>query len=154
MSRPFVGSPVSDDTVQKLANAYRRAAHKVEGLPLYNPTLAVEAVGFRQHEGRQVGVIVTPWFMNLTVVPTLEDRAVWVNGGNVRLAFPSGSYDLMVSEFPETGLVGTCSLFPTMSGFTDHAAAQLAAKAALDALFEPERPPPAPTVTRRRLLGG
>ena len=59
----------TDDAVQNLANAYRRAALKVKGLPIYNPTLAVEAVGFREHEGRQVGVIVTPWFMNLTVLP-------------------------------------------------------------------------------------
>jgi [NiFe] hydrogenase assembly HybE family chaperone len=143
-----------DDAVQKLADAYRRAALKVKGLPIYNPTLAVEAVGFREHDGRQVGVMVTPWFMNLTAVPSQEDTAVWVSGGTVRLAFPSGTYDFMVSELPEMGLVGTCSLFSTMIDFTDHEAAQLAAKSAAEALFEPEKPPPAPVVSRRQLLGG
>jgi len=144
----------SDDAVQNLANAYRRAALKVKGLPIYNPTLAVEAVGFREHDGRQVGVIVTPWFMNLTALPSAEDQKVWVSGGTTRLAFPSGAYDFVVNELHGVGLVGCCSLFSTMSEFTDHEAAQLAAKTIADALFEPEQPEPAPTMTRRELLRG
>ncbi len=153
-----VGSATAstDDAVQNLANAYRRAALKVKGLPIYNPTLAVEAVGFRLHEGRRVGVVLTPWFMNLTVLPSTEDRAVWVSGGTVRLAFPSGAYDFTVSELDDVGLVGCCSLFSTMSEFTDHEAARLAASTVAEALFEPEPPPEncAPTRTRRELLRG
>lgn len=147
-------TPASDDAVTQLANAYRRAALKVKGLPIYNPTVAVEAVGFREYAGRRVGVVVTPWFMNLAVLPSEEDLKVWVNGGTVRLDFPSGSYDFMVNELAEVGLVGNCSLFSTMSEFTDHEAAQLAAATVADAVFEPEPPPPSPTVSRRQLLGG
>jgi [NiFe] hydrogenase assembly HybE family chaperone len=147
-------SESSDDAVQDLANAYRRAALKVKGMPIYNPTLAVEAVGFRLHEGRQVGVIVTPWFMNLTVLPCAEDQQTWVSGGSVRLGFPSGTYDFVVNKLEDVGLVGACSLFSTMFEFTDHEAAQLAARTIADAVFEPEEPAPAPTVSRRQLLGG
>jgi [NiFe] hydrogenase assembly HybE family chaperone len=147
-------SESSDDAVQDLANAYRRAALKVKGMPIYNPTLAVEAVGFRLHEGRQVGVIVTPWFMNLTVLPCAEDQTAWVAGGSVRLGFPSGAYDFVVNKLEDVGLVGACSLFSTMFEFTDHEAAQLAARTIADAVFEPEEPAPAPTVSRRQLLGG
>jgi len=146
--------PASDDAVTRLANAYRRVALTVKGLPIYNPTLAVEAVGFREHEGRHVGVMVTPWFMNLAVLPSAEDLEVWVNGGTVRLGFPSGTYDFVVNELPEAGLVGNCSLFSTMSEFTDHEAAQLAAATVAEAVFEPEVPPASPTVSRRQLLGG
>ena len=147
-------APAGDDAVQGLADAYRRAALKVKGLPIYNPTLAVEAVGFRQHEGRHVGVMLTPWFMNLVVLPSPEDLEVWVAGGTVRLAFPLGPYDFMVSELQEVGLIGSCSLFSTTSEFTDHEAARLAASTVANALFEPEQPAPAPTVSRRQLLGG
>jgi [NiFe] hydrogenase assembly HybE family chaperone len=146
-------APASDDAVTRLANAYRRAALKVKGLPIYNPTLAVEAVGFREHEGRRVGVMVTPWFMNLTVLPSAEDLRVWVSGGTVRLSFPSGAYDFMINELPEAGLIGSCSLFSTMSEFTDHEAAQLAATTVADAVFEAEQPS-TPAVSRRQLLGG
>ena len=143
-----------NDAVQNLANAYRRAALSMKGLPIYNPTVAVEAVGFRNHEGREVGVMVTPWFMNITVLPSEADRAVWINDGTLRLSFPSGIYDFMVSELPDVGLIASCSLFAPMSDFTDHEAAQTAAVAAADALFQVEEPEPAPTVSRRQLLGG
>jgi rubredoxin len=74
-------SVIEDDAVQNLANAYRRAALKVKGLPIYNPTLAVEAVGFREYDGRQAGVIVAPWFMkSLTVLGT---AAMFLVGGGI-----------------------------------------------------------------------
>jgi hypothetical protein len=60
----------------------------------------------------------------------------------------------MVTDLHDVGLVGSCSLFSTMLEFTDHEAAQLAATSAADALFEVEEPAPAPTVSRRQLLGG
>jgi [NiFe] hydrogenase assembly HybE family chaperone len=147
-------SVIEDDAVQNLANTYRRAALKVKGLPIYNPTLAVEAVGFREYDGRQAGVIVAPWFMNLVVIPSAADRATWVPAGTVRLTFPSGEYDFMVQDLHGFGLVGTCALFATMHEFTDHEAAQAAATSVADALFEAEPPAPAPTVSRRQLLGG
>jgi [NiFe] hydrogenase assembly HybE family chaperone len=147
---------VTDDAVQTLADAYRRAALKMKGLPIYNPTIAIEAVGFREHDGRQIGVMVTPWFMNLTVLPSDQDKGVWVNEETLRLNLPSGAYDFMISELPEFGPVGCCSLFSTMTDFTDHEAAQIAAIAVMDALLqvdEPE-PRPSPAISRRKLLGG
>jgi [NiFe] hydrogenase assembly HybE family chaperone len=144
----------SDDSVNNLANAYRHAALKVQGMPIYNPTLAIEAVGFREHEGRQVGVMLTPWFMNLTVLPSAADLSMWVAGESTRIVFPSGAYDFVVSDLPEVGLIGTCPLFSTMTDFTDHEAAQLAAVSVAEALFVPEQPPARPTVSRRQLLGG
>jgi [NiFe] hydrogenase assembly HybE family chaperone len=148
------------DDVQKLANAYRRAALNVKGLPIYNPALAVEAIGFQEYQGRQAGVIVTPWFVNLAVLPTEADRSSWRVGTTVRLAFPSGLYDFQVAELANVGLVATCPLFSSTSDFTDHEAAQLAAKSAAEGLFQAEAPPqpdppgPAPTYSRRQLLGG
>jgi [NiFe] hydrogenase assembly HybE family chaperone len=144
------------DRVQEATNAYRRAALALKGMPIYNPTLAVEAVGFRSFEGREAGVVVTPWFMNLTVLPSADDLGVWTRGGTVRLAFPSGAYDFLVSELPDFGLVATCPLFSQMADFTDHEAAQLAALSAANALFEAEEAATgqAPTLTRRELLRG
>jgi [NiFe] hydrogenase assembly HybE family chaperone len=92
--------------------------------------------------------------MNLTVLPGEADRSLWVGGESVRLAFPSGQYDLQVSALEDVGLIATCSLFSPMSEFTDHEAAQVAAQAAADGLFEPEEAPDAPVLSRRDLLGG
>ncbi len=146
-------SPLAHPVVQ-LTNAYRRAALSMKGLPIYNPTIAVEAIGFRDVDGRHAGIMVTPWFMNLVVIPSESDRETWVTGGSVRLAFPSGQYDLLVSDLPEFGLVSSCALFSPMTEFTDHEAAQVAAQSAADALHVAEEPEPLPVVSRRTLLGG
>jgi [NiFe] hydrogenase assembly HybE family chaperone len=140
--------------VQNVANAYRRAALRVKGMPIYNPTLAIEAIGFREHEGRHLGVLVTPWFMNVMALPSAEDLKVWVKDSTVRIVLPSGAYDFMITELQDVGLVGSFSLFSTMTEFTDHEAAQLAAKTVAEALFEPEQPPVVPKLTRRELLRG
>ena len=146
-------SPLAHPVV-RLANAYRRAALSMKGLPIYNPTVSVEAVGFREVDGRHAGIMVTPWFMNLVVIPSESDQATWIKDNSVRLAFPSGQYDLLVSELPEFGLLGSCALFSPMTEFTDHEAAQVAALAAADGLFDAGEAERAPTVSRRSLLGG
>lgn len=145
------------EPVERLEAAFGRIALTMTGLPIYHPALAVEAVGFREHEDRQVGVLVTPWFMNLVVLPSEKDRDVWRSGGTVRLAFPSGRYDFLVSEVEELGLLGSCALFSPMSDFADQEAARIAAQAAADGVFEQdERADPADqkTVSRRDLLKG
>ena len=146
--------------VSRLVKYYRRAAERMGGLPVYNAALAVEAVGFREHDGRQVGVIVTPWFMNLTALPAGQDLDAWHKGAATRLALPSGRYDFVVSEAGDLGLIATCSLFPLMHAFADQAEARDAAAAAITALMQPEPPAPppapqaAPQLSRRKFLGG
>jgi [NiFe] hydrogenase assembly HybE family chaperone len=146
--------------VARLVAYYERAARNMQGLPMYHAALSVEAVGFRQHDARLVGAIVTPWFMNLTVLPAPTDHEIWRKGSMARVSFPSGQYEFAIGEAGENGLVATCSLFSLMHDFADHAAARDAALAATEALFEaPAAPPDAqprssPAMTRRRFLRG
>jgi [NiFe] hydrogenase assembly HybE family chaperone len=149
-----------DDAVDRLVEHYRCVAVRMQGLPMYHPALAVEAVAFRAHDGRHVGVMVTPWFMNLTALPSATDRSTWQRGQVARLDFPSGVYEFVVSEAGEFGLVATRSLFPLMHEFSDAAAARAAARAAAETLFEPDPPPAAatpqsaPVISRRKFLRG
>lgn len=163
----------TEEPLRRVVDAYRRIAATMSGLPIYNPQLIVEAVGFRSHDDRLIGVTVTPWFMNLTVLPRTSDAQVWKAGQTLQLAFPSGEYEFLISELEGVGLLAACSLFSPMNDFTDHEAARLAATAAIDGLFEPDpdalpadagagadsgaaaSPPRQPVVplTRRALLG-
>lgn len=146
--------------VGRLVAYYERAARNMQGLPMYNAALSVEAVGFREHEGRLVGVIVTPWFMNLALLPSPADLEAWRKGSPARVSFPSGEYDFMVGDAGDNGLIATCSLFSLMHEFADHAAARDAALAAAEALFEspaptkPVEPRTPPSISRRRFLRG
>ncbi len=132
------GTAAGDDAVLRLVAAYRNAATEMRGLPVYNPQLIVEALGFMDYGERRVGVMVTPWFMNIAVLPGGSDQQEWAAGRSLRLTFPSGAYDFLVSELDGVGLVASCSLFSPMNDFTDHEAARLAATAAFEALLQPD----------------
>lgn len=125
---------------ERLAALYREIHRTaMSGAPICNDALLVDAVGFRDFEDHVVGVIVTPWFSNLVVAaqfpggpPTLS-----VESSPLRLRFPAGDVDFNVSKLDGFGPLAACSLFSPMSEFADHEAAREAARAALDALFDP-----------------
>ncbi|MFO1147549.1 MAG: [NiFe]-hydrogenase assembly chaperone HybE [Alsobacter sp.] len=141
----------------RVAAAFRTIEDRsMRGLPLCNSTLAVETVGFREHEGHAVGVLVTPWLMSLVAVPLAPDGplAGARAGDVVALAVPSGALDLVANVVEGCGPLGTASLFSPMDEF-DPETARLAAGAAIAVLFDPELltpPAPAPKALDRRAL--
>ena len=157
MTSPTDVETVEHGAVQRLVRSYEAVAARMQGMPVCNPALVVEGVDFRELDGRRLGVIVTPWFMNLTVLPADADRATWRSGAAVRIAVPSGLCDFVVSEAGDVGLIATRSLFSLMHEFVDQDSARVAARAAVEALFEPPpaSPDPAPpAMSRRRFLRG
>jgi [NiFe] hydrogenase assembly HybE family chaperone len=126
------------DPSERLTAAFRAAAARMQGLPIVNPALEVEAVGFAPWNGRWLGVMVTPWFMNLTLVPA--DPAAWrplASGAKRRYRFPAGDYEFVGAQDAAIGEYQVCSLFSPMQDFADHATARLVAQLARDALFDP-----------------
>lgn len=135
------------------------ARTRMAGLPICNAALRVEALGFRRGpDGQWVGVLVTPWAINLLCLPA--DGAAWpaaAPGGRHDWRFPSGDYEFTVAEEASLGVYHLCSLFSPALEFESHEAARLTALAAIEALFAaPLAAPPAPASTapsRRAFLG-
>ncbi len=97
---------------------------RMTGLPMYNAVLKAEAVGFRPHDGRLCGVLVTPWFMNLVLLPGKHDE--WsglASGTTFKVAFPSGEYPCMLSTPDDIAPHLSLPLFTTVKGFADQEAA-------------------------------
>lgn len=155
---PVSATPSLGQRVSMLLNAYRDAAEQLRDTPMYNPALKIEAVSFRVHGDQLVGVVITPWFMNLTVL-ALDPRLPHAlsQGGKRVLHFPSGRYEFIAGELPEVGMVETCSLFSPMQEFAEMSVARQVAEAAIDGLYtEPASEAAArkPAITRRELLFG
>ena len=138
MTRPdtaaFGGRP---DPSAALEAAGRAAAERMKGLPVCNEALRVEALGFRRWEGQWLGVVVTPWYMNLTLAPC--DDACWTSlpvGGKRKLTFPAGVFEFIAGRDEVAGEVHSCSLFSPMQRFADAEGARAVALAALEALFD------------------
>jgi len=126
------------EAVRQLAAAFERiAATRMAGLPMNNPALRVAAVGFRPwQDGHLVGVLITPWAINLVLLGEQQGRALHLAADRRRTwDFPSGSYDFMGGEEAECGVFQFCSLFSPVFEFADQAGAEATAGEIMTALF-------------------
>lgn len=111
---------------------------KMRDVPLVNRALHVEAVGFRGWQGRPLGVLVSPWFMNLILLPAPgEDWSGLEIGAKELIGFPSGRYEFIHNRRGALGGYKACSLFSPMSDFSSQLQATDCARAVMAALFDP-----------------
>lgn len=151
---------VTSATAACLASTFESIhAERMRDLPILNPRLAVEVVEGDPLGGDWIGVLITPWCMNLVLIPGPQSsRRLGGIGAVERVTFPAGQFDLSASEEAGLGRFAACSLFSPMGEFADQASAVATAEAFLVALDAPEpaRPSTRPTsgISRRELLRG
>lgn len=125
--------------VASLESAFRRiAATRMADMPINHPRLVVEGVGFRLWERKWLGVLITPWAVNLVLLPgsdpefeklAVDQRKTW--------CFPSGEYDFMGGDEEECGAYQFCSLVSPVpaSEIADQTVARTLAQEVLANLF-------------------
>ncbi len=139
----------------QLSRAYAAIDKRMRGLPVYNDKLDIQVVGMRRWAEGLLGVVATPWCMNIVLVPS-ADASRRMEGTTRNLAFPAGSYPFIAGQLPGQGALETCSLFSPMDEFDDPAVVGLVAAHAINGLFEAPQPSPATGAMGRRdfLRGG
>lgn len=168
MAPPIALAPsaVLADRTDALVALFRAIAHtRMAGVPIMHPALQVEAVGFEMDaaagssrggsasemdagdgmDGKgaagAVGVLITPWFMNLVWFPLQRmDDPTGVGRSRPR-RMGSECFDFIGGHEAAFGAYEACSLFSPMFEFADHAAARATADAVLTAL-RPRLPAP------------
>ena len=134
------------------------AATRMADIPILHPRLAVHAEGFEAEPGGRValGVLLTPWFMNLVRLPLAGDEPMAASGVTATRAVGGERLDFIGAFEEGFGRYEACSLFSPMFEFEDQAAAVATARAVLAELRKPPPPPPAdaPQASRRALLFG
>jgi len=106
------------------------------GLPFINADLAVETIGFREFQDFEIGVLITPWFMNLILLPGSEVGADIEQGHSVNACFPSGDIEFTTAQDEELGLYFSAVLFSTVADIPDQATARDLAVEVMKGLFE------------------
>ena len=125
---------------------------RMAGLPFLNERLRVEALGFRDWHDVRVGALVTPWSINLLVLPAPNTALPPVRPGRTHAwSFPSGDYGFDGRDDPDLGRYHQYSLFSPVAEFETHEDAVTVAQAALEALLRPAAPA---QLSRRGLLLG
>lgn len=136
----------------------------VKDLPIYNPDLIVEAVGFKIFENVDfIGVLITPWFINLILLPCefREWRPNQIGHEKIERKLPSDTYtftlggDEIIGEYYSISLVSPVHCFGNQ---------EQARASALEHLQKYLTPPPQkeekpvktnePDQSRRKLLRG
>ena len=122
---------------QVLAQAFEMiAATRMRDVPLMNGALGVEVRGFRDWSGLRVGGLITPWCINIVILPRDSSEFRELQTGSSQVwAFPSGQYEFHGHVEPATGPYQQCSLFSPAFEFSSQADAQAAVDAALEELF-------------------
>ncbi|MDJ0939543.1 MAG: [NiFe]-hydrogenase assembly chaperone HybE [Woeseiaceae bacterium] len=137
-------------SVEQLVSHYERIlADRMTGLPFLNPMLDIEAVDFRDFDGHQVGVLITPWFMNLIVLPGNDEWDAIPQGELSQLVLPAGRMEFNVAHDENLGTLLSAVLFTTVADFPDALMARAVAAEIMNELFTDAE---APTMNRRDLF--
>lgn len=135
------------------------ARTRMDGVPVQNPALRVQAVGFATSQADDnsdstlVGVLITPWFMNLVRLPELMHQGASTSlapGCKALRRVGAQGFEFIGAFEEELGAFEACSLFSPMFEFADHQAALATATEVLTLLRKPLTADSAPAIPSRR----
>lgn len=108
------------------------------GMPMLNTALRVEAVGMMRVDSEWICVLVTPWFMNLMLLPQERPEALAPSGVKSMATLPGGRFEFIQSHDEALGPFRMCSLFSPVFDFPDHEGAVATAREILDLVMTDE----------------
>jgi [NiFe] hydrogenase assembly HybE family chaperone len=110
----------------------------IRNLPIYHRPLQVEAADFQPWAPGWIGVLITPWFMNVMLLP--RDKNQWQSlalGQKHVQKLPAGEQEFVVGGDVELGSYLFRSLASPMLGFSSQNDARQVAHDALRRLMVP-----------------
>ena len=146
-----------DQRVEQLVSVFRDIEQtRMQDVPILNPALQVEAIGFRQWQDVQMGILITPWFMNLIALLPTEQRDAPPPGADEKVTYelPASRCEFLVSHEDRLGVYHSHSLFSPMAEFDSQQLAFDTAGLILEDLFKPIEAEKPASVSRRDLLRG
>lgn len=138
---------VADVLKARIERCFRAIeTERMAGIPILNRAVDVEVVGLNCYQDAWLCILITPWFMNVMLLPPADKRQADAQaamagavGSKTLVAFPAGQFEMINGFEAEIGRYSMCSLFSPMFEFADHESAVAAAQTALAALLESDR---------------
>lgn len=104
--------------------------------PPVNSSLTCRAVGFARHQGDWLGVLITPWFVDLYLLPGGGDLWGDIPSGQRRyVELPGGTVPFTAADDPQIGSYQYSPLISPVSVLPDMAAAVKLANEVLSGIF-------------------
>jgi len=133
-----------DNPASLIEATFRRIeTERWAGMSMLNPQLAVAAIGFAQKTDDWRGVLLTPWGINLLLLPAVPDWPVPATHERAFREYPAGTFAFLPNHEEGLGDYLACPLINDMSHFKDQETAVMTAQACLIALdLAPPQPAP------------
>ncbi|RMF17776.1 MAG: [NiFe]-hydrogenase assembly, chaperone, HybE [Gammaproteobacteria bacterium] len=129
--------PFSESPADAFEACFRKIqTERMGDIPLLNPAIRVEAVGFQEWEGHWLGALVTPWFLSLVIVP--RTGSPWPEElkadkkSPLAIAFPGATLPFQLREEEELGPYLACSLASPVREWPSHESLRNTALEALE----------------------
>ena len=130
-------SATSHPQVQALVAAFEQTyRERMQNLPIVRKDFEVQAIDFTAWEGRLLGILITPWFINLILLPGAEDD--WSKqraGSKATWRLPAGDVEFTAAVEERSGPYQSCALFSSLAEFPDQASARRVAQAVIPRLL-------------------
>lgn len=105
---------------QHFDSVYER---EMKGLKLCHKDVKVQAVGFHLYENHWLGMMITPWFLNLMILPQTDQpwpELKQERGNDILLEFPCGNLKFTPRIDPDLGSYLCCSLASPLRNIKSH----------------------------------
>ena len=108
------------EIAQQLEQAFRDIQQtRMQDVPILNTAIEVEAVNFHAWNEAWLGIMITPWFINLMLLPQSDTWKELAEGSKQIHQFPSGNYEFVVGFEQAIGKYQACSLFSPVFQFEE-----------------------------------
>ena len=129
---------------------------RMQGLPIVNELLEVEATEFTEFGEHRLGILIAPWFMNMVLLPGTDEWSERLQGDKVRITLPSDEYEFVVCRDDAfDGVYLSAVLFRSTADFPDMQIARDVADEIMQRLFAQDggaEKKPAKRMSRRDLF--
>lgn len=127
---------------------------RMRKLPICNSVLEVEVVGFEAMAEHRLGILITPWFMNLILLAGDKSWSELPDGATDQIILPAETCAFTVCRDDALGAYLSAVLFRSMKDFPDQQTAVAVACEILQRLRQPAPARHGPRISRRGLLSG
>jgi len=152
---PADAACVLAERVSALEAAFSRIAQeRMAGVAMLHPRVRVQATPFVALDAQSsVGILITPWFMNLLWLPILRSDECQIGSKTTRHI---GEYavELTTAFEPAVGGFEVCSIYSPLTLFEDHAAVYETAQTIMRTLLSASPSSSQVTLGRREMLFG
>lgn len=120
-----------------LESCFLKVYHdRMRSLPIVNPGITVRAMDFRPWCGFWFGALITPWFINLVLLPREKRAEAETVGKPCRFSFAGGDFTFLAAHEVELGGYWSCSLLSPVTGIENQLQAEIIAHEAVQAVCE------------------